>query len=760
MNRSLSTPFLVFSAVLFLCVAAGRSASSDSSDEPAFGEISGRIVDVQTGAPLSDVNIIVFETSYGGASAPDGTFLINRIPPGTYTLRVSRIGYQPKTIPEVIVKPGRLAVKQIKLASTVLEFDEVVMSASRREQTANMAPASVSMIKSAEIQQRNATTFDQVLETVPGVSIQRTMGVSVQSLSLRGSSDVAGGGVGNRVLLAIDGRPALSSDSGGALWSLVPTNFIDRIEIVKGAFSSLYGSTAMGGVVNVITKKPAYDSYFKINTTAGFYEPPPQWMQYKDGPSYFSTIEFNHSNHLGKVSYLLSLSRKQSQGHRERSAFEFYNLYGKAFIDLSNNRNLEVTVGGDLSQNDYPHTWFSNLEPLKVASKYQDDVQNKSTLSADVFYYAIPSPRVKYSSRFYMYRNYFKSEFNPNDPTRAIPNNEPYGLSIEADSRKLGNISQVDYFLSDRNYLIAGIDLQRDIVDSSPDSILYGNQRVNTFAVYAQDEHDISDKLTFNAGVRYDFNKLEGGKLLTQLSPKASLVYKPKDIWAIRFLVGRAFRAPSIAERFFKKEISGGTSFKPNPDLQAEKVTSLEIGNRIKIWDRLDLDLAVFHNIYEDMIYWIDISAEEGIGGLYQVRNLNKARMQGVEIGVNVNPINSLNANLNYTYLDAKDLSDERRDGFLAYKVRHSFNFITSVQHGPWFLNVDGRYNSKVQEVFLYPNDKPGAFFVISGKLRRHLGQNLTVSLGVNNIFDVQYEELARYRMPGRTWIFGSSFEF
>lgn len=752
---------IIFFLIWSTQIAGAPFTDEDGEDEPAYGEISGRVTDSETGAPLSDVNISVLDSKYGAASSPDGEFLINHLPPGEYTIEISRIGYERKILRNVKVKPGRLTVKLVKLVPTVIEFEELVMSAARREQTARLAPASVSVLRSGEIQNRNATTFDQALETVSGISIQRTIGVSVQSLSIRGSSDVAGGGVGNRVLLAIDGRPALSSDSGGALWSLVPTNFIDRIEVVKGAFSSLYGSTAMGGVINVITKKPSHNSSIRVNASAGFYELPAKWMRYKDSPSYFSTIEFNHSNHLGKISYLLSLSRKQSEGHRQRSAYEFYNLYGKFFVNLSNNRNLEITVGGDIGRNDYPHTWFSNLKPLKVAPKFTDDLQKKYTLSTDVFYYAIPNPRVKYSSRFYFYRNYFRSEFNPDDSEQSIPNNEPFGLFIRSDSKRLGNITQMDYFLSDKNYLIAGFDIQRDLVDSIPDTILYGKRQVNNFAIYAQDEQEFSKKLTFSLGLRYDFNKLEGGKRLTQLSPKAALVYAPVEIWSMRFLVGRAFRAPSIAERFFQREIAGGTRFKPNPDLNAEKVTSFEIGNRIRMGTMADIDLALFHNTYDDMIYWINITAEEGVNELlFQVRNLNKARMQGVEIGLNLYPWRFLNAKINYTYLDAKDLSENQRQGFLAYKVRHSFNFVTSLQTGPWFLNVDGRYNSRVEEVFLYPNDKPGAFFVINGKLQRHLGRYLTLSLGVNNILNTQYEELARYRMPGRSWIFGSSFEF
>lgn len=762
LEMKLSKSVSVIALILWIWLGSiGAQTYVESREEPIYGEISGRVLDSETGVPLSGVNISILNTYYGAASGPDGTFLINNVAPGEYILEISRIGYQTQTIRNVEVKPGRLTVKDIQILPSIIEFDEVVLSAARREQTVLMAPASVSVVKSSDIQKRNAVTFDQVLETVPGISVQRTTGVSVQSLSIRGSSDVAGGGVGNRVLLAIDGRPALSADSGGALWSLVPTNFIDRIEIVKGAFSSLYGSTAMGGVINVITKKPSYSPYFKVDVTTGFYELPPKWMRYQDTPNFFNTVDFSHSNRLGKFSYLLSVSRKESDGHRQRSAYEFYNLYTKCLFDLSQGRNLEITVGGDVGRNDYPHSWKGNVHPLEVRPKQTDNVQNKSTFSTDIFYYAIPNPRMKYSSRFYYYRNYFKSEFNPDDPDLLIPDNEPFGLFIRSDSRKLGNITQMDYYVSDSNYLIAGWDMQRDLVDSFPDSLLYGKQQVNNFAVYIQDEHEFSNRLTVTVGIRYDGNKLEGGRYLTQFSPKLAFVYRPFEIWTLRFLAGQAFRAPSIAERFFKREIAGGTLFKPNPDLRAERMKlSLEVGTRFRLSSFVNLDLAYFHYRYKDMIYWINISAEEAVNyTLFQVRNLNEALMQGVELSLNLHPWQFWRANLNYTYLDARDLSNYRTDDVLAYKVHHSFSFVSSFQTGPWLLNFDGRYNSRVEEVFLYPNDEPDAFFVVNGKLQRHLGKHFTLSLGVNNLFNTQYEELARYRMPGRSWIFGTSLE-
>ncbi len=753
---------MVFFSLLFCLVltqlAAGQTVAYASGN--ATGEIAGRVFDMETGQGLANVNVLLVGTQIGDASAQDGSFQIAAVPPGDYSLELSCIGYERQLVESVVVLAGKKTMRNILLEQTYLMLSNVVLTASKSEQTVHLAPASVSMVKAGELRDRDVRTFDEALELVPGLNLQRTMGVSVQSLSLRGSSEVAGGGVGNRVLLAIDGRPALSSDSGGALWSLVPTNFIDRIEIVKGAFSSLYGSTAMGGVINVITRKPAAGQHFHVDASLGMHERAPKEIRVRGKPGAFHTVDLSHSRNFGNFSYLFSLSRKASEGHRQRSAYEFYNLYGKVYFNHSDNRNFEFTIGSDIGRNDYPHTWFSNTQPLRVALKNTDNEQRKHTFSADAYYYAIPNARVKYSTRFYFYRQYFSSKFNEDDPLQQVPNNEPFGLTTRSDSRKLGSITQLDYYMSDRNHLIAGLDIQRDLVDAQPDTILYGKHQVNNFALYMQDEYYFNARLTASIGLRFDLNKLVDGNTLKQFSPKISLVYSPVSRLALRFLAGRAFRAPSIAERFFQREIAGGTRFRPNPNLEAESVVSLEVGSRFSFGNTIELDVALFRNRYADMLYWVNIGPELGLQEiLFEVRNLNDARIQGIENSITWHLVDALDLRLNYTYLDAKDQSNNRTDDELAYKIRHTFNLNATLKLHPWMFHVDGRYNSAVDEVFLYPNDKPDAFFVMNAKLRRNFGDNFAGRMGVNNLFDLQYEEMARYRLAGRTWVLGLSYE-
>ena len=750
-------------AILLLLLLPGVGAArTGPMPRRGTGEISGQVHDAETMEPIAFVNVFLDSSLIGAATGPDGTYVIRPVPPGTYRLVARHIGYAPYGEENVRIVPGASLSHDIALFPTEVMADQVIVSATRREQTAHMAPASVSVLSAEDLRTRSVRTFDQALEMIPGISVHRSSGVSVQSLSIRGSSDIAGGGVGNRVLLMIDGRPAITSDSGSALWSLVPTGSIDRIEVVKGAFSSLYGSTAMGGVINVITRRPAYRSMTTVEIGSGFYEKAPPALRYTDHTETQSQFQLSHSGRRGPVSYLLDLSRKHSDGHSENTAYEFYTGFGKVLYDIQKDRNIELSLGVNVAENDYPHTWDNNLRPLRVQPKYRDDRQTKRNYSVDLLYWAVPSPRAKYSSRFYFHRKAARSLFNEDDPDLRIPHNEPYGLKTVVDADKFGTITQVDYYLSERNILISGLDVQLDRVHSSPDTVMFGNRRAYNTALYLQDEVELTRRLTMTLGFRYDWNHLVGEGAQGQFGPKLAMVYRPQERLALRLLLGQAFRAPSIAERFFQKELGGGTLFKPNPDLKPERMDfSLEAGLRWRLGDFWNVDMAYYRYHYRDMIYWEQISIEEGVDyELYQVRNLNRALMSGVEVGLDFHFKRLFRASLNYTYLDAKDQSPNRADDLLAYRMRHSFVFSTDAHVGRFSLNLNGRYKSGIEEVFMYEYEAPDAFFVANAKVTARLQGAFRVSMAINNLLNTSYEELARYRMPGRSYMAGIGMDF
>lgn len=747
------------------------------------GSITGLIVDKETNEIISSASVRLVQSGtdvvYKTESDLKGKYSFLNLSQGNYVLSVYRLGYKEYSA-EISLEASEQKVLNLYITSALLETEKINVTATRTEQTLQKTPSSISLVTADEIKNKNKITFDQVLEDVQGVTINRTSGINVSALSIRGSSDVAGGGIGNRVLLLLDGRPSLTGDSKGALWSLIPVSVIERTEVVKGAFSSLYGSSAIGGVVNVITKKPTYKPYTSINLNGGFYQKLNDSLKFSDKLQTFTGLNILHSNTYKKFSYLLDFDYKKNDGYAEQTNYNFYSGIGKFTYDLFGNRDLEFTLQYTNSESGYPHYWYvppgGYAQPYKTTPFYAGDKIKKETQSFDLNYNAIANSKTKYSSRFYYYKLDSKSIYNPNNPVSIQYGEKGQPFENYITSYNFGNISQVDYNISDKHYLIGGIDLQWNIVRSAPASILYGNQQQYNIGAYAQEQWNIFYKnnvpvLTSTIGGRFDYNKFIGSFEEKQLSPKLSLLYSPQsksvilDNTSYRFLVGSAFRSPSIAELYFKKELFGGFDFVYNPNLKPEQMASIEFGFRKQFKARFNLDVSVFYNLYDNLIQYVNIGTSPN--GPFQVQNVAKAQVKGIEFYIDYNSsLNLFNEKFNYgfefdyTYLDARDLSQNRTDEFLPYKPKHLFNSSINLGYYGFNYNVNGKYVSKIEEVYFFKYEEPKAYFLLNMKLSKTIGRHVSLFVAVNNLTDKFYQELERIAAPNRNFNSGITIDF
>jgi outer membrane receptor protein involved in Fe transport len=748
-----------------------------------YGSLSGKVIDKENNTILSLVSIKAFKENskefVQTTSDISGTYMFPRLDEGIYEIRATLVGYKEYTN-KIYIEQSHSKELDIFMEVSGIEIEKINVTSTKTEITLQQTPSSISIASSEEIRKKNILTFDNILEEVQGVTVNRTSGINVSSLSIRGSSDVAGGGIGNRVLLLLDGRPSLTGDSKGALWSLIPVSIIERTEVVKGAFSSLYGSSAIGGVVNVITKKPTYKAFTGINLKYGFYEKLSDSLSFTNDLQSFSGADIIHSNTHKKFSYLLNLNYLGNDGHSEQQKYDFYGLIGKFTYDLVSNRDLEVTLQYTDSKSDFPHYWKKDpgqvAEPYKVADYYLGDLIKKKTQSYDLSYRAVPNARSKYSTRFYYYYLNSNSIYNPLNPVSVQYADSGQALNTFIDSYNLGNISQVDYQFGESNYFIAGLDFQMNIVKSDPESILYGNQQMNNFGIFAQDQFKMMKDKNGNAilvstiGARADYNKVISGIESFQLSPKVSLVYTPEynnsfmDNTAFRVLAGRAFRAPSIAELYFKKELFGGIDFVYNKNLRPEDMISAEIGFRKQYQNRFTFDMSFFYNLYNDLIQYVNIGTS--LYGPFQVQNVAKAQIKGFEAYIDYNSTMkafgkdlSYYFNVGYTYLNARDLSSGRKNDYLPYKPSHNFNFTTNIGYEGYDLNVNGRYLSAIDEVLFYNLEEPDAYFLLNAKLSKSFGKVIAF-VAANNILNSSYQELERIQAPNRNYTTGITLEF
>lgn len=737
------------------------SAAPHAAGQP-LGALEGVVRDAATGDLLPSVTIRLPNSALGAVSDLNGVFRIESVPAGRPALSATYLGYQDLWLPGVEVVAGQCVRVALVMQPAALAVGEVVVTASLRSQAIKLAPASIGVVTGKQIRERGISTFDQAFDAMPGVVVTRSGGANVQAFSIRGASEVAGGGIGNRVLLLIDGRPALSPESGGALWNLVPLGSIERIEVVRGAYSSLYGSSAMGGVVNVITRRPAPAPETRVHLCYGFYGRTPRATGY-DRFNDFKTLALSHSRRSGKFSYLLDGSWKTDDGHKEKSGFDLFTLYAKTTWAFNAKHHLQASANANRIYNDTPASWISRREAYQVAPYRLDDFQDRREFNADLFYYATPNDRLKYATRLYHYSNTsaFSFDADPGNDSTNINTGKQRIAESGVRTRRLGNITQVDLFTRSGHCLLAGLDLRLDYVQGWPDSVLYGEHRALGAGVYVQDEVALGEKLTATAGLRFDYYRILGQVESSNLSPKIALLYQARPNVSVRLLLAQAFRDPPVAERFIQFEQGGGLRFLPNPGLRSERLTlSAELGVKISPIPGGSLDVALYYNYYNNLISFRQLSNPfEPL--VYQVVNLKSARMQGLEISYRQQWKNVLSVDASYTFLDARDISAGRINDALAYKVRHTFGLAATTCLGKFTVHANCRYRSRVEEVFIYPGSEPAAVFVANAKIGYTLSAGrYTACIAVNNLNDAQYEELERYRMPGRSFTLGLEMKF
>ena len=635
-----------------------------------------------------------------------------------------------------------------RIDESIIEIPEIVISAERTEQTSRNTSATVSVLSAEEIARRDASTLDQALESIPGVSVGRSAVTATNSLSIRGSSDMRGGGVGNRVLLLVDGRPAITADTGGANWGMLPMNVVERVEVVKGALSPLYGSNAMGGVVNFITKKPTLSRSTRLNVGWGYFQNQSESIRYTDQLTDFADGGIVHSNTYRNLGYIFSLNGKDSDGYRQNTDFSFYNAYGKVQYANQQDLKLSLALGKTALDRGYPHAWLiDNISPyrhpLNIAYEKTNDRQEKDSWNLDLSLKSPIKPGVKFAANLYHSRDYSRSLYNPDD---MEGDNYPNGFTTDSDARKSGGILQLDISRFRRNYVILGLDMQLDSVDSHPADVMFGKHHAETLAGFFQDRIAVSDAFAVMLGARYDYRHLADSNNEGQLSPKLGLTYQIDDDTALRFSLGQAFRAPSLAEIYIKQSLHSGLEFRENPDLKSEKLRAYaELGIKRDFFDLLKTDVSAFVYDFSDMIFWKSLSEDE-----YQVINLNRSVIKGMEASIRFF-WRGLWAVAGYTYLDAQDRTEDRLDDTLPYKSKHSAHVSLDYEYARFGLGASFRYVSEVEEAIFYPNDAPDAFYLVNARLSYKISDWVIFSLAASNLLNREYEEMARYRMPGRS---------
>ncbi|MBZ0200067.1 MAG: TonB-dependent receptor [Ignavibacteriaceae bacterium] len=691
----------------------------------------------EKGYPLAFVNMVIEGTTTGAASSVLGRFIIKGLKPGVYNLFISIIGYESKTLTVDVTKND--ASLKIVLNESVVQSEQVVITAGKHQQNLDDLPVSVDVLQPEIIDKKNIYNIRDAIRYLPGISLVD------DEISIRGSSGNSRG-AGARVLTAIDGIPLYTGDTGEIIWEMIPVNEIDRVEVMKGASSSLYGSTAMGGVINIITKKQTNQSYTYFKALAGLYDKPShdEWKWAKNSRT-FNSLAASHTNHIGGFGFTLSLSRIDDYSYKQNDFTRRYIGFLKGVINISEKTGLTFFINSLNQTSGNFIYWKDSRNALVPPDADQGQKINTNRQMAGV----ILSHQVNDKLQLDFRGSYYRTDWR--DQSVSMNN------SIANLFR--GEVFAVNRF-SNNFTLTGGIESSASKVKSN----IFGNPKAFSFGAYTQADFKTLERLNISAGVRYDLSKLDTLKGVSNISPKFGVNFKLTDRIILRSSIGAGFRAPTLAEAYTSTLVSG-VSINPNPNLKPESNLSFETAVSYKLSPSSKIEAALFQNEFYDFIE----PAVNRTTGQVSFANVTRARIQGAEFIYTLSPfLDNLFFTGGYTYLWTRDLQKNKA---LKYRPRHLVS--TSINYNPGALSFgfNFRYSSKIEQIdfelvdlgLVKDGDKFVAIYVLdfsAGYSLFYIGFPGRIFFNVDNLLNYNYVELIGNLAPLRNFSIGIDLFF
>jgi outer membrane receptor for ferrienterochelin and colicins len=596
-----------------------------------------------------------------------------------------------------------------------------VTGASKFAQDATEAPASVTVLTQDDIKRYGYRTLAEILDSARDFYTVGDGGYTYAGV--RGFSRP--GDYNDRLLLLIDGHRTNENIYGSALLGteeILDVDLIDHVEIIRGPASSLYGTNAFFGVINVVTRKTSDFRDGEASASVGSFN------------TETARLTFTHHFTDG-LEVLISGSLLESSGHR-REYFKEYNTpqtnYGVAEnIDFDRPRTAFLRLGwGDFTL-EGAYLWRDKGLANGGYGVAFDDPRNhqRDMLSYLDLSYAHDfsgweaTARVSYDE--YSYRGFFPTDnILPDNSTQLVLNED------DIQGKWLRAEAQVTHKLGETHRFTLGADMQDNIeqnlrnYDADP-YFVYGDvhQRSMEYGIFAQDEYRLSRMLTLNAGVRYDWYEQFG----STFNPRAALIFQPRKDTSMKLIFGRAFRAPNANEAYYQANNSDA-----NPGLKPEHIQSFEAVLEQQLFSNVRLTLDPFYNQITDLI---SQETNPTTGHTFYA-NADSANTHGISTELEGQFAQGIHARASYTW-------QETHDGSTGAELTNSPRSIAKLNLlVPFFddkasLGVELQYVSPVR-VAVAQNAQ--GYFLTNLTLYSHnILDHLEVSASVYNLFDERY---------------------
>ncbi len=611
------------------------------------------------------------------------------------------------------VTPARAEDPQEKAAT---RLENIVVTGTKTPHALKDVPVETIVITTEDIEKTNAQNAMDVLKNIPGINIsphEDVFGTYTWNAKLRGLKFDDGYG-----LVLIDGQRVMGSGQSGGMGEYgiglnqIPVSMIEKIEVVKGPSSALYGSDAVAGVINIITKKSPKEATASAGAAYGWYKvkeresygtitKPSDDGRYRNLSTSYVSFGDKISDRLG---YLLGYSNDSSEGiDQDPVKAERHSFMGKLDADLSD--SVDVYLKCELSD----------------FEKIDEQQEDSYRVSAGVDFR--PSDNHFFSLKGFTYTWDF---------THGYPG-YPWGYKRGEVGYDQGEV-QYTWYASENNALTLGGEIQSQGIDYSiqnPDgTIVNVSEDVDTTSFYAQDEITLFDALTLVGGLRYD----DHSTFDSEVNPKLSLMYKFSEDTVFRASAGKSFKSPTIRQLYYDAPYNHNFFYcQSNPNLDPETAVGYSASIEQFFLDKtIMLNIGYFRNDLEDLVI------REDTGTLYLglpllvYKNVEEAYTQGVEVLSRAYLTEEFSASLSYTYTDSenKETGEE-----LPFTPRHVFSITPAYELQNYGLGTSATI-SYIDE----QNSEWGAPFdkhtVVDAKIYKHLSDKGKLSFEVDNIFN------------------------
>ncbi len=626
--------------------------------------IKGMVTDEKTSDPLPFVNIGVKGQTIGTFSDSNGAYRLE-LPAGQYDLYISSVGYE-KLEKHIHLDGRKTYVIDMQLITTSQELGTVIVSASKYAQKIQESISSIEVLKAKSIEISNLPTADKLVDKMPGITIVNN------EPQIRAGSGFSSG-LGSRVMVMVDEIPLLRGDAGRPDWNLLPIDDVDQIELVKGASSVVFGSSAINGAVNVRSAWPKDEPVTKINTFLGIYSKPERkyatpWTGMN--PMVYG-ITVTHSQKFDNKDLAAGLSYYNDQGYiggtpEGKVADTIYNggqfnnrikFYFNSRVRSKKVDGLTYGLNGNFMYQQNAETFFWYDADTNIYRSFPGSLSKFKifTFYVEPFlkYYAKNGDVHSLKNRVY----YLNSEglYNQSSLSVTIYNEYQYTHKF----KKATDFMLVTGVTNIYSYAYGKVFSGKLAPDGTTTLGENGTYTAENFAVYAQLEKKFFKRLSVLFGGRYEYYHLED---LTESKPifRAGINLQAAKTTYLRLSVGQGYRVPSIGERYITTT-SGNFGFYPNPELAPEASLSSELGFKqlFKIGKFAGMfDIAGFYENYNNYVefnfgYWgMNPNPTKNVG--FKFFNTGPARIYGIDASLagegSLTRDLSLSAMVGYTY--------------------------------------------------------------------------------------------------------------